>query len=139
MLRFKIYNTGKVALSDSLPVLERMGARVLDEHPYRIGMNGDAMDSRPGLAIAGDTDLATVKDRFESLFASAWRGEVESDDLNKLVLLTQLDARGISVLRAYTRYFKQLGFAFQPKLYRSHAEQKRCDYAGHLQPVHGTV
>jgi glutamate dehydrogenase len=37
MLRFKIYNTTKVALSDSLPVLERMGARVLDEHPYRIG------------------------------------------------------------------------------------------------------
>jgi glutamate dehydrogenase len=29
MLGFKIYNTTKVALSDSLPVLERMGARVL--------------------------------------------------------------------------------------------------------------
>jgi glutamate dehydrogenase len=113
MLRFKIYNTGKVALSDSLPVLERMGARVLDEHPYRIGMNGDALWIHDlGLQLPGDTDLATVKDRFESLFASAWRGEVESDDLNKLVLLTQLDARGISVLRAYTRYFKQLGFAF---------------------------
>jgi len=37
MLRFKIYNTSKVALSDSLPVLEHMGARVLDEHPYHIG------------------------------------------------------------------------------------------------------
>jgi glutamate dehydrogenase len=27
-------------------------------------------------------------------------------------LVTNLDARAISVLRAYTRYFKQLGFAF---------------------------
>ncbi len=112
-LRFKIYNTAKVALSDSLPVLERMGARVLDEHPYRIGSNGESLWIHDlGLQLPVDTDLATVKDRFEALFAAAWRGEVESDDLNKLVLATRLDARAISVLRAYTRYFKQLGFAF---------------------------
>jgi glutamate dehydrogenase len=30
LLRFKIYNTAKMALSDSLPVLEHMGARVMD-------------------------------------------------------------------------------------------------------------
>jgi glutamate dehydrogenase len=41
-----------------------------------------------------------------------WQGDVDSDDLNKLVLQTALDARAIAVLRAYTRYFKQLGFAF---------------------------
>jgi glutamate dehydrogenase len=113
MLRFKIYNMAKVALSDSLPVLERMGARVLDEHPYRVGNSGNALWIHDlGLQLPPDTDLATVKDRFEALFATAWRGEVESDDLNKLVLVTHLDARAISVLRAYTRYFKQLGFAF---------------------------
>jgi glutamate dehydrogenase len=113
MLRFKIYNIAKVALSDSLPVLERMGARVLDERPYRIGTNDSALWIHDlGLQLPPDTDLATVKDRFEALFATAWRGEVESDDLNKLVLVTHLDARAISVLRAYTRYFKQLGFAF---------------------------
>ncbi len=113
MLRFKIYNTQKVALSDSLPVLERMGARVLDEHPYAIGHTGASLWIHDlGLLLPPSTDLATVKSRFESLFAQAWRGEVESDDLNKLVLTTALDAQGISVLRAYTRYFKQLGFAF---------------------------
>jgi glutamate dehydrogenase len=38
MLRFKIYRRGtRVALSDSLPMLERLGARVMDEHPHRIG------------------------------------------------------------------------------------------------------
>jgi len=112
-LRFKIYNTSKVALSDSLPVLERMGARVLDEHPYSIETNGDTLWIHDlGLQLPTDTDLATVKARFEALFAKAWRGEVESDDLNRLVLVTTLDARAIAVLRAYTRYFKQLGFAF---------------------------
>ena len=117
MLRFKIYNTSKVALSDSLPVLERMGARVLDEHPYHIvSTTGGAKESLwihdLGLQLSASTDLAAVKARFESLFAQAWRGEVESDDLNRLVFSTNLDARAIAVLRAYTRYFKQLGFAF---------------------------
>ena len=111
VLRFKIYNTSKVALSDSLPVLEHMGARVLDEHPYRIG-SGDLWIHDMGLQVPADTELSRIKARFEQLFAKAWRGEVESDDLNKLVLGTDLDARAISVLRAYTRYFKQLGFAF---------------------------
>ena len=113
LLRFKIYNTAKVALSDSLPVLERMGARVLDEHPYRIGTEADALWIHDlGLQFPVDTDLSTVKTRFEAMFAQAWRGEVESDDLNKLVLTTTLDARAIAVLRAYTRYFKQLNFAY---------------------------
>ena len=112
-LRFKIYNTAKVALSDSLPVLERMGARVMDEHPYSIGTGSSALWIHDlGLQLPISTDLATVKVRFEALFAQAWRGEVESDDLNRLVLTTALDARTIAVLRAYTRYFKQLGFAF---------------------------
>jgi glutamate dehydrogenase len=113
MLRFKIYASAKVALSDSLPVLERMGARVLDEHPYRIGSNADSLWIHDlGLQLPVDTELAHVKERFESLFAQAWRGEVESDNLNRLVLVTGLNARSITVLRAYTRYFKQLGFAF---------------------------
>ena len=115
ILRFKMYNTAKVALSDSLPVLERMGARVLDEHPYDIGSDQEGAPlwiHDLGLQLSKDADLATIKARFEELFTQAWRGEVESDNLNKLVLNTALDARAIMVLRAYTRYFKQLGFAF---------------------------
>ncbi len=114
-LRFKIYNQAKVALSDSLPVLERMGARVLDEHPYRVGNGGDDAGlwiHDLGLQLPAETELALVKSRFEALFALAWKNEVESDELNKLVLSTTLQARSIAVLRAYTRYFKQLGFAF---------------------------
>ncbi len=115
MLRLKIYNTSKVALSDSLPVLERMGARVLDEHPYRVGSGA----SEPslwihdmGLMLPAETDFGVIRSRFEALFVQAWKGEVENDDLNKLLLRTTLDARDITVLRAYTRYFKQIGLPF---------------------------
>lgn len=113
MLRFKIYNTAKVALSDSLPVLEHMGARVLDEHPYHIVSGAETLWIHDlGLQLPASTDLSAVKLRFETLFSQAWSGEVESDDLNRLVLNTALDARSISVLRACSRYFKQLGFAY---------------------------
>ncbi|NDP38590.1 MAG: NAD-glutamate dehydrogenase, partial [Rhodoferax sp.] len=119
LLRFKIYTISKVALSDSLPVLERMGARVLDEQPYRVSSgHGHGGESEVfwihdlGLQLPTGTELSVIKSRFEELFVQAWKGEVESDDLNKLVLNTSLDARAIAVLRAYTRYFKQLGFAF---------------------------
>ncbi len=112
-LRFKIYSTSKVALSDSLPVLERVGARVLDEHSYPVGGEEDALWIHDlGLQLPATIELSAIKDRFEALFAQAWRGEVESDDLNRLVLCTTLDASAIAVLRAYTRYFKQLGFAY---------------------------
>jgi glutamate dehydrogenase len=111
LLRFKMYNTSKVALSDSLPVLENMGARVFDEHPYPIGDESLWIHDL-GLQVPAQVELSHIKSRFEALFVQAWRGDVESDNLNKLVLVTDLDARAISVLRAYTRYFKQLGFAF---------------------------
>jgi len=111
LLRFKIYNRTKVALSDSLPVLEHIGARVLDEHPYHISSENLWIHDL-GLQLPADTDLAKIKSRFEELFAQAWRGDVESDDLNRLVLNTDLDARSIAVLRACSRYFKQLGFAY---------------------------
>ena len=120
VLRFKIYSMAKVALSDSLPVLEQMGVRVLDERPYPVSQKGN--DAQPaelwihdlGLQLPVNVDLALVQERFEGLFVKAWRNELDSDELNKLVLVTTLDARAIAVLRAYTRYFKQLGFAYSP-------------------------
>jgi glutamate dehydrogenase len=118
MVRFKIYSIVKVALSDSLPVLERMGARVLDEHPYQLEVPAQGQDAPDywihdlGLQLPPSTEFALMRERFEALFVQVWRNELDSDDLNKLVLVTTLDARAIAVLRAYTRYFKQLGFPF---------------------------
>jgi len=114
--RFKTYATQKVILSDALPVLESMGARVLDEHPYLITLAPPTGAQRWlhdwALQFNQPVALAELKPRFEALFQAVWRHEVESDALNRLVLSTTLGARDIAVLRAYTRYFKQLGFAF---------------------------
>ncbi|AOW14290.1 NAD-glutamate dehydrogenase [Hydrogenophaga crassostreae] len=113
---FKTYATQKVILSDALPVLESMGARVLDEHPYLItmpaGQGGPRWMHDWGLQLGETKGLTELKPRFEALFQAVWRQEVECDALNRLVLSTTMSARDIAVLRAYSRYFKQLGFAF---------------------------
>lgn len=124
-VRFKIYSTTKVALSDALPILERMGVRVLDEQPYRVAPASPADGAWVhdlGLSWPGTVSFSEAKSRFEPLFIRAWCHEIDSDDLNGLVLVTALDARGISVLRAYTRYFKQLGFPFS----QSYMEATLC-------------
>ena len=113
-----------------LPVLEKMGARVLDEHPYRIGDDACWIHDL-GLQVPPDTDLARIMARFENLFMLVWRGQVESDDLNQLVLRTGLDGAGIVVLRAYARYFKQLGFAFS----QSYIETTLNRHAGLAQDI----
>jgi glutamate dehydrogenase len=114
--RFKTYAMQKVILSDALPVMESMGARVLDEHPYLMALPQPQVGQRWlhdwGLQFEKPVDLVQLKPRFEALFQAVWRQEVECDALNRLVLSTTLGARDIAVLRAYTRYFKQLGFAF---------------------------
>ncbi len=115
-VRFKTYAMQKVILSDAVPVMESMGARVLDEHPYLIRLpqpqGGERWVHDWGLQFEQKVDLDQLKPRFEALFQAVWRQEVESDALNRLVLTTTLGVRDIAVLRAYTRYFKQLGFAF---------------------------
>lgn len=110
-LRFKTYATHKITLSDAMPVLESMGARVIDEHPYQL-IGRECWIHDWGLQFDQPLDVARLKARFEALFLAVWRQDVESDALNRLVLSTELDARAIAVLRAYVRYFKQLGFPF---------------------------
>jgi glutamate dehydrogenase len=110
-VRFKTYATQKITLSDTLPVLESMGARVIDEHPYHLAGQSCWIHDW-GLQFDQTLDVDWLKARFEALFLAVWRQEVESDALNRLVLSTDLDARAIAVLRAYVRYFKQLGFPF---------------------------
>jgi glutamate dehydrogenase len=116
-LRFKLFHWGSpVALSDSLPMLERMGLKVLDERPYRIAPEGGTAVWMHdlGLLASGvdvDADLDALHARFGDAFGRVFRGEIESDDFNRLVLRAGLPANEIVVLRAYAKYLRQIGFA----------------------------
>jgi len=114
-LRFKLFHVGNpVPLSDSLPMLERMGLRVLEERPYRVTVEGGqaVWVHDFGLAIAqdGDIEIDAVAALFEHAFGRVFAGEIESDDFNRLVLGARLAADEIVVLRAYAKYVRQIGF-----------------------------
>ncbi len=121
-LGFKVYlRGGAVVLSDSLPMLEHMGLRVLGEHNFRIGGGGSGSsvddtiislhDFELHAAAANDIEPEAQARLFEDTFARVFRGEVENDDFNRLVLRAGLSAEEIVVLRAYAKYLKQIGFA----------------------------
>jgi glutamate dehydrogenase len=114
-LRFKIYRRGsRVPLSDSLPMLERLGVRVQFEHPHKVEPAGAppvwAVDF--GLAPPpGALPLPQVRESFHEAFFGMWSGAVEADRLNRLVLSAGLKPAEIVVLRAYARYLNQTGSA----------------------------
>ena len=117
MLRFKLFNMGApVSLSDALPMLENMGLRVDEEHPSKI-IRADASliwmhDFSMSYPAHWIIDLDGIRDKFQQTFARVWRGEVENDGFNRLVLRAELDWRDIVVLRAYSRYLHQAGTPF---------------------------
>ena len=115
--RLKLYRHGEpLTLSDVLPLLENMGTKVIDERPYEIRPAGadpvwiyDFGLHREALA---DLDVAEVRERFQETLAAVWRGEIENDRFNRLVLRAGLRGRDVTVLRAYVKYLRQIGTTF---------------------------
>jgi glutamate dehydrogenase len=116
--RFKIYWLGgSVSLSDVLPVLQRLGVEVLDEHPYELrrGDGSIAWVYDFGLRLPGDIAAGVNEDareRFHEAFGAAWTGKAENDGFNSLILRAGLTWRQAVVLRAYAKYLRQAGSTF---------------------------
>ena len=118
-LGFKVYHRGApIVLSESLPMLEHMGVRVLAEQNHRIATEDGSEISLHDFELqtqvadmAAEVEPETMARLFEDSFARVFRGEDENDDFNRLVLRAGLAADEIVVLRAYAKYLKQIGFA----------------------------
>jgi glutamate dehydrogenase len=114
----KVYGSGAtVPLSDVLPMLESMGLKVLEENPYEVRLSepGSILSIRDFQLRTEDgspVDLAGVKGPFEEVFGRVWRGEMEVDGFNRLVLLAGLSGREVTILRAYCKYLRQIRFPF---------------------------
>ena len=130
-LRLKLLRSGvPLTLSGSLPMLEHMGLGVLDERPHRVTPHGTAPvwmhDFGLQSMAAADIDVDAIRPVFEQAFAAVLRGEVESDDFNRLVMDAGLPASEVVVLRAYAKYMRQIGFA----LSQSFIESTLATHAG---------
>jgi glutamate dehydrogenase len=116
-VHLKIVKLGEpVPISDLLPMLENFGLRVISERPYELAWpeGGSAwiqdfeVEHRDRLPI----EIARVEADFTDAFLAAWRGDIENDGFNRLLLVAGLKAREIVVLRAYCRYLLQTGVPF---------------------------
>ncbi len=137
-LRFKLFHLGEpVNLSESLPMLERMGLNVQDERPHRVaptGMPPVWMHDFGMLSGLADTEVEidALHQIFEQAFGSVFRGEVENDDFNRLVLAARLPAAEIVIVRAYAKYLRQIGFPLsQPFI--------EATLAAHPSVAHGLI
>ena len=114
--RFKIYRVGgPISLTEVLPVLQRLGVEVLDEHPYALkrsdGTTAWVYDF--GLRLREATGLTDeARDRFQEAFSATWTGKAENDGFNGLILTAGLTWRQAVVLRAYAKYLRQAGSTF---------------------------
>ncbi|UEM21104.1 NAD-glutamate dehydrogenase [Skermanella mucosa] len=131
-LYLKLYHdSGQVALSDILPMLEHMGVKVISEGgPFEVTIPGRiepvwihdfAMTSRAGVAV----DLGRVRQAFQDAFLRVWEGRMEDDGFNRLVIRAGLGWRDITMLRAYAKYLRQIRFQFS----QDYMEDTLADHA----------
>lgn len=115
-LHFKIYHLGSpVPLSDIMPMIENMGLKVISEHPFAVQRQNDSIYIHEFIMTVADgisCHLADVRESFQDAFQAVWRGDMENDGFNSLVLRAGLTWPLVAVLRAYARYLRQARVAF---------------------------
>jgi glutamate dehydrogenase len=116
LTRIGLYRVGgKVELSKVMPVLEHLGLRVVEERPTRL-LGGDGETWLQDFGVLSPTDLPLDLEesgqRLADCIAAVWRGEAESDSLNRLVVSGGLDWRRVAILRAYRSYRQRIGSRF---------------------------
>jgi glutamate dehydrogenase len=127
-VRLKLFNYGKpMPLSEVLPVLENMGFSVQSENSNKILLSNNVFKNivadEQGIQCyindfvmchqAGNIiNVDKIAENFQSCFLSVWQGYAESDKFNQLIIDANLTWREAAVLRAYSKYFRQIGFTF---------------------------
>ena len=124
------------ALGPADPALGRTPA---PRGPGREGVRRAAVRDRPRRAVdawiydfgltseEGPIDLDEVGEAFKDAFAQAWRGEIEVDGFNRLVLRAGLNWREVAMLRALAKYLRQAGQHLQPGVHGADARRPPGD------------
>jgi glutamate dehydrogenase len=109
--QFRLYTTrSRVLLSEVLPLLQNLGARVIDERPYELRSKAGASVRvyEFGIDLPADiSDAETLSARFGEAFLAAWSGKTENFALDSAVTRMGMTSRSASILRAYARYLRQ--------------------------------
>ncbi len=116
-LHFRVLGLGEpLALSSMMPILEQMKVQVQNARPYTIrrqgGIQAWGVDFSILLADGHKLESESIRQQFQQIFIRTWRGEVESDGFNALVVNAGLSWRQVILLRALSKYLLQLQVPF---------------------------
>ena len=116
-LSFKVFGHGRAkALSDVLPILERMGVKVINAYPYTIrseaGLDQWIIDFVIEIDPRVNLDRANVKERFQEAFSQIYTGRVANDRFNSLILAANLTWQQTILIRAISSYLLQIQVPF---------------------------
>ncbi|MEU8604728.1 NAD-glutamate dehydrogenase domain-containing protein [Streptomyces parvulus] len=111
--RFRIYGTGETAmLASVLPILDRLGVEVVEFRSYVLTGELDAWIYDFGLQPDPALCNSLNQDLLIDAFTAVWTGQAEDDRFNSLVLRARITWREAMWIRAYAKYWQQLGPRF---------------------------
>jgi glutamate dehydrogenase len=113
--RFKVYHGGSsLPIADLLPLLDHLGFRAIDERAFHFRCGDRSVWVHDvGVQVPDDVELTEqARAEVQQAFVAEFNRTVEVDGLNRLVLRAGLTARQVELLRAYSRYLRQIGFPF---------------------------
>lgn len=115
--RLKIFRKDDIlALSDSLPSLENLGLRVINEAAFRVAGSAGAsafvhdylVEDPSGAAL----DVAAVADNIAAILSGIAAGTQDDDGYNALAIKAGLTPDQINIMRAFGHYVQQVGIPF---------------------------
>jgi glutamate dehydrogenase len=111
----KLFQLNEVQpLSKIIPELDKMGIYVIDKQTINFHFSNQLIwlsDFRFRFS-AKESNLKGAEKRFKDALIRIWNGKIENDKINSLILISKLNWKEIVILRAYTKYFQQLGTQF---------------------------
>ncbi|MBF9232950.1 NAD-glutamate dehydrogenase [Microvirga alba] len=106
-------------LSERVPLLEKLGFRVVNERTYRVALASASGMERVWLydmtlerASGGPINIDEIQHLIEAALLALFRGLAESDGFNRLVLEAGLGWRDVAMVRALGRYLRQVPVAY---------------------------
>ncbi|MFI6596139.1 NAD-glutamate dehydrogenase [Nonomuraea sp. NPDC050536] len=118
--RLKIYRVGSpISLSQALPLIQRLGVEVVDERPYEIDRDDDKnafiYDFGLRYTPSAEVDRNDFKRLFQDGLQALWKGRVQADNFNELILRSGLTWEQVEILRLYAKYLRQAGSTFSQR------------------------
>ncbi|MEM8878002.1 MAG: NAD-glutamate dehydrogenase [Pseudomonadota bacterium] len=119
-LKLKIFNLrAPIPLSERVPLLENMAFRVISERSFQIERPGEEHTDTIHLhdmalvrADGDEIDIEALGEQLESAFMAIIQGRAENDGYNALVVKAGIAWRDIAMLRAVSRYLRQVRIPF---------------------------